>query len=301
MYEQFKLKWQVKLRCVKEIKEQVDHVLGRIQNLILDYYNNSRVRVSSGPLTSAWHQVKEGIITGCTIMVPLFSLSMNTIVSSPQKEHLWMTLRWQWHRSLAWLLRGLEQLISWVRMSFKPAKSRSLVLRKGKVADQFCFNLGGTQIPTLSEKPIKSLSKSFDSFLKDTAPPQQTRKDFTTWLTAINRSVLPRKFKAWMFQHGVLARVVLRLLVYEVQMTTVDPLEKSCTQHLRRRRRWLGLPWYWSSIAFPRSCNSPSVLFQRNSWSLESGRLWCTAIMDLLLEIWMPCWRRSHVHSYESC
>ncbi|TWW68227.1 hypothetical protein D4764_19G0000250 [Takifugu flavidus] len=40
-----------------------------------------------------------------------------------------------------WLLQGLERLISWARMGFKPAKSRSLVLRKGKVADRFRFGL----------------------------------------------------------------------------------------------------------------------------------------------------------------
>lgn len=32
-----------------------------------------------------------------------------------------------------WLLQGLQRFISWARMSFKPAKSRSLVLKKGKV------------------------------------------------------------------------------------------------------------------------------------------------------------------------
>lgn len=40
-----------------------------------------------------------------------------------------------------WILQGLERLITRARMSFKPAKSRSLVLRKGKVADQFRFCL----------------------------------------------------------------------------------------------------------------------------------------------------------------
>ncbi len=47
------------------------------------------------------------------------------------------------------------------------------------------------------------------------------------------------KFKAWMYQHGVLPRVLCPLLVSEVPMITVEALEKSCTQHLRR---WLGLP-----------------------------------------------------------
>lgn len=38
-----------------------------------------------------------------------------------------------------WLLQVLERLISWARMSFKTAKSRSLVLKKGRVANRFRF------------------------------------------------------------------------------------------------------------------------------------------------------------------
>ena len=42
-------------------------------------------------------------------------------------------------------------------MSFKPVKSRSLVLKKGKTFDKYHFTVGGTQIPSISEKPVKSL------------------------------------------------------------------------------------------------------------------------------------------------
>ncbi len=97
-----------------------------------------------------------------------------------------------------WLLQGLEQLITWAKMSFKPMKSRSLVLKKGKVADHFRFTLGGTRIPTVTEKPVKSLGKIFDSSLKDAAALQQTKSDLSSWLTAIDKSGLPGKFKAWM-------------------------------------------------------------------------------------------------------
>ncbi|KAK0142413.1 hypothetical protein N1851_019857 [Merluccius polli] len=58
------------------------------------------------------------------------------------------------------------------KKSFKAAKSRSLVLRKGKVADRFRFTLGDTQIPSVSEKPVKSLGKLFTSDLKDTTASQ---------------------------------------------------------------------------------------------------------------------------------
>ena len=45
-----------------------------------------------------------------------------------------------------WILTGLEKLMGWARMSFKPTKSRSLVLKKGRVADKFRFSIAGTPI-----------------------------------------------------------------------------------------------------------------------------------------------------------
>lgn len=240
------------------------HVPVKFCNLIMDYYNNFSARVSSGQVTSAWHRLEKGIITGCTISVSLFSLAMNMIVKSAEVECRGpksrsgtrqppirafmddLTVMTTSVPGCRWLLQGLEKLISWAKMSFKPAKSRSLVLKKGKVADHFRFALGGTKIPTVTEKPVKSLGKVFDSSLKDAAAVQQTKSDLTAWLIAIDKSGLPGKFKAWMYQHGVLPRILWPLLVYEVPVTTVEALEKTISQFLRR---WLGLPRSLSSMA----------------------------------------------------
>jgi len=51
--------------------------------------------------------------------------------------------------------------------SFKPVKSRSLVLKKGKTTDKFRFALGSTQIPSITEKPVKRLGKVFDCSFRD--------------------------------------------------------------------------------------------------------------------------------------
>ena len=241
------------------------HVPEKICNLITDYYSDFSARVSSGQVPSAWHRLEKGIITGCTISVSLFSLAMNMIVKSAEVECRGpksrsgtrqppirafmddLTVMTTSVPGCRWLLQGLEQLIAWAKMSFKPAKSRSLVLKKGRVADNFHFTLRGTRIPTVTEKPVKSLGKIFDSSLKDAAAVQQAKSDLSTWLTAIDKSGLPGKFKAWMYQHGVLPRILWPLLVYEVPITTVEALEKTISQFLRR---WLGLPRSLSSIAF---------------------------------------------------
>ena len=60
-----------------------------------------------------------------------------------------------------WILNGLEEMISWASMSFKLAKLRSLMLKKGKVTGKFCFSLGTTKIPSLTEQPVKSLGKVY--------------------------------------------------------------------------------------------------------------------------------------------
>lgn len=41
------------------------HVPSRIRDLIADYHSNFRMRVFSGAITSRWHKVEIGIITGC--------------------------------------------------------------------------------------------------------------------------------------------------------------------------------------------------------------------------------------------
>lgn len=100
-------------------------------------------------------------------------------------------------------------------MHFKPAKSRSMVLRKRRVTDQFSFFLGGTRIPSMTEMPIKKPGKIFTCT-------QATSDDLNTWFAAMDKSGLPRKFKAWIYQHGILPQLLCPLLIYEVPMTIME-------------------------------------------------------------------------------
>ncbi len=58
------------------------HVPQKVKELILDFYNKFSLRVSAGPLSSDWHQLEVGIITGCTISVTLFAIAMNMLIKS---------------------------------------------------------------------------------------------------------------------------------------------------------------------------------------------------------------------------
>ncbi|XP_063056078.1 uncharacterized protein LOC134450153 [Engraulis encrasicolus] len=240
------------------------HVPSKCRDLIADYYNNFSMRVSAGATPSSWHKVDIGIITGCTISVTLFSLAMNMLTKSAEPECRGprmnsgqrqppirafmddLTVTTESVPGCRWILKGLEKMMEWARMRFKPAKSRSMVLRRGKVEDKFRFNITGTAIPTITEKPVKSLGKVFDSSLKDATSIQTTCAELEGWLKAVDKSGLPGKFKAWVYQHGILPRILWPLLVYAVPVSTVETLERKVSNHLRR---WLGLPKSLSSIA----------------------------------------------------
>ncbi|KAJ3585391.1 hypothetical protein NHX12_014110, partial [Muraenolepis orangiensis] len=223
------------------------HVPSRCRDLIADYYSNFRMRVSSGEITSSWHKVEIGIITGCTISVTLFSLAMNMLTKSAEPECRGprtnsgqrqppirafmddLTVMTESVPGCRWILKGLEELVEWARMRFKPAKSRSMVLRKGKVVDKFRFNIADTAIPSISEKPVKSLGKVFDCSLRDTTSIQSTCTELDGWLKSVDKSGLPGKFKAWVYQHGILPRILWPLLVYAVPISTVETLERRCS------------------------------------------------------------------------
>ncbi|XP_062283087.1 uncharacterized protein LOC133987658 [Scomber scombrus] len=158
-----------------------------------------------------------------------------------------------------WILKGLEKLVGWARMRFKPIKSRSMVLRKGKVEDKFRFTITGTAIPTITQKPVKSLGKVYDCSLRDTTSIQSTCTELDGWLKTVDKSGLPGKFKAWVYQHGILPRILWPLLVYAVPISTVETLERRVSNHLRR---WLGLPRSLSSIALYGNSNKLQLPFK---------------------------------------
>ena len=116
-----------------------------------------------------------------------------------------------------------------------------MVLRKGKVVDNFCFNITGTAIPTISEKPVKSLGKVFDSSLRDTTSIQSTFTELDGWLKSVDKAGLPGKFKAWIYQQGILPRSLW--LVYAVPVALSSNLG-SFTQTFSVFFYWgLSQPW----------------------------------------------------------
>lgn len=92
---------------------------------------------------------------------------------------------------------------------------------------------------SITEQPVKNLGKVFNSNLKDTTAMQKFTQELGMWLSKVDRSGLPDRFKAWIYQHSILPRVLWPLMVYAVPFSTVEFLKRKISSFLRR---WLGLP-----------------------------------------------------------
>jgi hypothetical protein len=239
------------------------HMPEDIQQLITNYYDGFRMRFTASNFTTSWQRLEVGIITGCTISVILFAAAMNLLAKSVEWEcrgpktntgvrqppiRAYMddlTVTTTSMTGAKWILKGLDKVIAWADMRFKPTKSRSMVLKKGKVQKRHRFTMSGKDIPTINEKPVKSLGKVFDSSLSDKKNVHEMEQQLDTWLRKTDRSGLPGKFKVWIYQHGILPRILWPLLVYDVTLTTVETMERKVNSFLRR---WLGIPKSFSSL-----------------------------------------------------
>lgn len=69
---------------------------------------------------------------------------------------------------------------------------------------------------------MKSLGKVFNCSLNDRDSIKATSADLEGWLRTVDRSGLPERFKAWIYQHRILPRILWALLIYEVPMTVIE-------------------------------------------------------------------------------
>ena len=97
--------------------------------------------------------------TGLTASHPPLKAFMDdtTVISSNEKD-------------TREILERLDAVVAAAGMLFKPKKSRSLSLRKGKVDKTVTFNIANQVIPTVSEELVKSLGRWYNALLKDTKP-----------------------------------------------------------------------------------------------------------------------------------
>ena len=246
-----------------EITLEKYHVPVELREMIMDYYSNFHIRFSTKDFTTALQELEIGIITGCTLSVILFCGAMNLVVKSTEKKSRGaktnssmtqppnkafvddMTITTKSVVEGRWTLSELVEVFEWARMKFKASKSRSLVISKGKVSNQYRFKVNSEWIPTLSEKPVKCLGKWYRAALNDKTSIEEAYNQLKEWLQAVEKCGLPGRFKAWIYQHGILPRLLWPLLIYEIPISQVERMELLVNKLLKK---WLGVPKSFSSI-----------------------------------------------------
>lgn len=90
--------------------------------------------------TTAWQHLEVGVTAGCTISPLAFTMAMEVII-----------------RASRWVVGG-QQIRPGLRLPPVRAYMDDLTTLKGKLSDQR-FHIGDEAIPTVSEKPVKSLGQ----------------------------------------------------------------------------------------------------------------------------------------------
>lgn len=237
------------------------HIPVKVKDLMRKYYNNFTMRFTTAEFTTDWHRLEVGIAAGCTISVIWFVLVMEMIlmstecteesakIRSPKKAFMDdVTILTRGKDRMAKVLTRLDQLITWSRMKFKAKKSRSLTFLKGR-QKEVKFTIAGELMPTVKEKPVKSLGRWYEGTLSDRSRGIEIQRQAEEGLKSIDKTKLPGKYKVWCLQFALYPRLAWPLMIYEVALSRVEIIEQKCSLHIRK---WLGLPRITNSSALYR-------------------------------------------------
>ena len=234
-----------------------------IKHLVKSYFEDLQLCFTTPDFTTTWHRMEIGIMAGCTISPLAFTMAMEVIIRASKwvvgGERLTSGIRLPPIRAYMddmttmtttvpctrRLLGKLQENITGARMKFKPSKSRSISIVKGKLVEER-FYINQEPIPTVTEKPIKSLGRWYDAKLKDSDQAHELRQELVKGLQVIDKSMLPGKLKIWCLQFGLLPRLMWPLTMYDITLTRVEKMERMISSHLRK---WLGAPRCLSSVA----------------------------------------------------
>jgi len=241
-----------------------DHVI----KIIMKYLEVYQISFQTPAYRTKNVSVEKGVAAGDTISALLFILVQEIItratrrfgevVRCPRVHEVVPSIRGfmddltcAQHSSMMMerLLLRLEELISWVRMKFKPKKCRALVMRKGKIVpDSFTIGSGDDKMvmPSLTEQPVKALGRLFTAELSDSDRKKEIKADVEKGLQAIGGCNLQGTLKCWMYQFGLLPRLMWPLIMYEIPVSAVEEMERVISKHLRS---WLGVTPSLSSVA----------------------------------------------------
>ena len=241
------------------------YIPDKLSEFLKCYFQDFKMRFSTKEFTTAYQPLEVGIPMGCAISPILFVMAIEVITRAacsscrgieiepglelpPIRAFMDdLTLLNPCTTDAQKALERLDQLISWCRMKFKPKKSRSLTIRKGRVDDRTRYRVGGEAIPSISDAPVKSLGRWFTKELSDKNQIIEIRTMVEDGLKRIDRCTLPNKLKLWCLKFGLFPRIMWPLMLYEIAMTHVERMEQRISVHVRK---WLGVPPCTTNISF---------------------------------------------------
>ena len=155
-------------------------------SIIKIYYDGLWSKSASEGAKSSWHRHERGIFTGCCISIILFLAGMNVLIEYVCNTNIRglvtsskvvmplvrafmddLNLLTIGTSDMKVLLKRASDALEWAGMEFRAKKSRYLVMEGGKVSAGD-FHVGSAEkIPSIAEKPIKSLGKTIDATISD--------------------------------------------------------------------------------------------------------------------------------------
>ena len=263
--------------------------------LIQKYYDGLFSKSFSNAAPSDWHQHFKGIFTGCTLSIILFLSGMNVIIEytilSKAKAFNINSVSLSLVRAfmddlnlLSTSVQGTQDLLerctkalTWAGMVFRPDKSRSIVIVKGKSLNCVPFVLPDSQdqsivthIPTIHTRPVKFLGRIIDGSISDRKSIDELQIKLTEGLSIIDRSFFTGVQKVWILQHLLIPRIQWALLIYEVSFSLASSLQQKVSVYIRK---WLHLHHSTSDLCLYSDCSPCSLPIKSLTSILKSSKI----------------------------
>ncbi|KAK0153233.1 hypothetical protein N1851_005106 [Merluccius polli] len=153
------------------------------------------------------------------------------------------------------------------------------------------FAINEEVMPTVLEKPVKSLGRWYDASLSDKAQVEGLRQETRPGIAKIDKSGLPGKLKLWCLQFGLLPRLMWPLTVYDVPLSKVERMEKMINSFVRK---WLGVPRCLSRSLLTQGGNgNQNKRSSKLNRHLGIGILWAMFSMGLGRDVGKPSWGKA--------
>ena len=270
-------------------------------DLVRTYYSGLWTKCFSDTSDSSWTCHQRGIFAGCTASIILFLSGMNviieyTIVTDARRfvtsAKIVLPLARAFMDDLNLMAESVSDAqkaltrctiaLEWARMEFRPDKSRSFVIIKGRSMNVSPFaakpipgniiSMSATSvpvsthlveslvtsncIPSIHNNPIKFLGRIINGSLCDRRSTDELATKLNDGLMLIDKSKHCGAEKLWILHHLLIPRIRWPLLIYEVPLSRVVILEQKISTFIRK---WLGLHRTTTNLCFY-SSSSPCPL-----------------------------------------